>query len=421
MAVTWAASRTSGHDREPVDVELGQRLFAIGHDDASWHVGREHQPHAAVGRGAVRRVGGARADPVAVAVRMVAQERAALHHLAAPARRPGRVDAVGPVVGGEPVRAPLPDVAGAVVQTESVGRERVDRRPAGIAVLGRVAIRKRSLPDVAAVLAAGLEVVAPAVDRLLQPAARGQLPLRLGGQASPFEPRQGHRVVPGDVRDRLVQPPVQRAAGSLRLRPAGAGHPAPPCHARNLANLVSVGDRFRHVRMEHERPAEQLGLRDVAGGGDEAREAVAGHAERVAEERRDGHLAHRPLTVGREPVRVVGAHQEAAAGDRNAGGKRFAAPALLGADSGQQAARGVRSRRRTRRGAGAGAARHRRRCRPGTAGSAATPCRCHPVSGIDPVVGNRPDHRSRLGDLRRLTGRRRRLRTSSAAPPPRCG
>ena len=28
-----------GHDRESVDVELGQRLFAIGHDDASWESG----------------------------------------------------------------------------------------------------------------------------------------------------------------------------------------------------------------------------------------------------------------------------------------------------------------------------------------------------------------------------------------------
>ena len=51
------------------------------------------------------------------AVGAVAQVRTATHHPSAALLRPGRVTRLGGqvVVGAEPVRAPLPDVAGDVV------------------------------------------------------------------------------------------------------------------------------------------------------------------------------------------------------------------------------------------------------------------------------------------------------------------
>src|SRR5262245_4473310 len=77
----------------------------------------------------------------------------------------------------EPVGAPLPDVAGAAPQAVAVGLEAAHRRGAEVPVGQRVAGGERALPDVHAVVAGGLELVAPGVDRPLQPAAGGVLPL----------------------------------------------------------------------------------------------------------------------------------------------------------------------------------------------------------------------------------------------------
>ena len=66
---------------------------------------------------------------------------------------------------------------------------------------------------------------------------------------------------------------------------------------------------------EDERPAEALGLGDVAGRLDERGELP--RSRRRAASIRNGasdDLAHRPLAVGREAVGVVAAHQERAAG-----------------------------------------------------------------------------------------------------------
>ncbi len=56
-----------------------------------------------------------------------------------------------------------------------------------------------------------------------------------------------------------------------------------------------------------------LGLGDVAGGFDEGGELGVGDRRGRDEERVDGHLAHRPFAVGREGVRVLGAHEEVTA------------------------------------------------------------------------------------------------------------
>ena len=86
----------------------------------------------------------------------------------------------------EPVGAPLPHVAGDVVQTQVVGGERVDRRGGEEAVGGGVAAGERSLEHVHAVLAAGLEVVAPREGGADPSAARRALPFGLASAgASP--------------------------------------------------------------------------------------------------------------------------------------------------------------------------------------------------------------------------------------------
>ena len=134
----------------------------------------------------------------------------------------------GSVVGGiEPVGAPLPHVAGHVVQTEAVRWERVDRRRAGVPVGRRVVARERALEDVHPVFAIGFEVVAPRVHRRRATATRGVLPLGLRGQPSAGPPAVRLGVVPRDVDDRMIAPGRRarnpdRRGGASRPRAPGA-------------------------------------------------------------------------------------------------------------------------------------------------------------------------------------------------------
>src|SRR5262249_61508192 len=82
-----------------------------------------------------------------------------------------------------PVAAPLPDVASHVVQAVAVGRKRLHRRRALVAVPGGILPRELALPAVALRLRLGERLVAPGVGLALQPATGGELPPRLGRQA----------------------------------------------------------------------------------------------------------------------------------------------------------------------------------------------------------------------------------------------
>src|SRR5262249_49974285 len=165
--------------------------------------GRLHAPEADVGHAGVgaASVPGARA--VARTIAVVAQERAAfldtLRH-----ERPGRVD--GPVRPGRvdcepagaraiqialvPVRAPLPDVAGHVVEAVTVRRERLDRGGALVAVLDRVAVGKLALPDVALRPRLGERLGAPGVTLFFPAPPGGGLPFR-PGRPAPGGPPSG--------------------------------------------------------------------------------------------------------------------------------------------------------------------------------------------------------------------------------------
>src|SRR6185312_9699662 len=68
----------------------------------------------------------------------------------------------------KPVAAPLPDIAGHVVEAVAVGRKGLHRRGAGEAVLEAVAVRKISLEVVALRALLGERLVAPDVFLVLQ-------------------------------------------------------------------------------------------------------------------------------------------------------------------------------------------------------------------------------------------------------------
>ena len=135
------------------------------------------------------------------------------------------------------------------------GRSRRSRRR-------RCSGREVALPDVHPVLAAGLELVAPGERLAVQPAAGGELPLRLGREPR-RRPRRSRPAASSQetwttgwsssVRRSTSAGP--RDAASRRLRPS------PP---RGLRDASGGREVVRQQAGEDERPAEPLGVGDVA-------------------------------------------------------------------------------------------------------------------------------------------------------------
>ena len=75
------------------------------------------------------------------------------------------------IPGREIILAPLPDVAGDIVQAVAIGRKRMNWRRTSVAIVGCVVIGKAALPDVAAVFARRCQFITPRIDGLLEPAA----------------------------------------------------------------------------------------------------------------------------------------------------------------------------------------------------------------------------------------------------------
>src|SRR4051812_7473760 len=127
------------------------------------HARSAHHPESNITGGAVRRIRAARCDPIAIAIGIVAEERAAAQRTVG-----GGFALQGIFSGGNAViarrkiiLAPFPDISRDVMQTVAVRRKSVDRRGAGIAILGGIAIRKAALPDIAAMLACRRRFIAP--------------------------------------------------------------------------------------------------------------------------------------------------------------------------------------------------------------------------------------------------------------------
>jgi hypothetical protein len=88
--------------------------------------------------------------------------------------------------------------------------------------------RELALPGVRHRLAVGILLVAPREHRAVEPAARGELPLRLGWQILARPLRVGDGVFVRDVDHRMVRQVVERDVRTPRMTPARARHPGPP-------------------------------------------------------------------------------------------------------------------------------------------------------------------------------------------------
>ena len=125
-------------------------------------------------------------------------------------------------------------------------------RRRGVFSLGNVA-----LPDVHAVLAARLELVAPGEELPLEAAAGGVLPLRLGRQALAGPRAVRLSVVPGDVYDGMVDAAVEIRLRAFRTSPVSLLHLAPPGRAarrRAWAGSRPAGAPRRRTTSRSARP-----------------------------------------------------------------------------------------------------------------------------------------------------------------------
>ena len=194
----------------------------------------------------------------------------------------------------------------------------------------------RAVPGVRHDPAAATRLVAPGERGALETAAGGVLPLGLGGQPTTRPGGVRLRVLVGDVHDRVVRAPLDRAAGSLGPVPAGTRRPGPPlAEVPQVDRPVGPGEDHRaglevlrrrsRVVGRVERP---LGHRGPAGGLHERREPGVGHGHRLDRERPDADPVDRRL-LG---VVRVGTHGEHAAGEETRGrGPAWGLPPLSAA------------------------------------------------------------------------------------------
>ena len=271
------------------------------------------------GRAVGRRARCARRHPVAAAVRVVAEVRAAAHDpVACQTRGPCGIVRSIALRGSrvEPVGAPLPDVAGHVVEAVAVGRERVDRSGAVEAVRGGVLARERRPARRSSVLAAGLELVAPR-ERPAAPGRRARrtpTPPRSAGACRPTRSRRGRRS------RRRARPGARRALRVDDCGPSGWRQSAPSTCRHQGAWATALGGRevVRQEPGEDERPAVVLGLGHVAGGLDErARSWRWRPRNDRSRTGSSGDPPNRALAISRVGPPVVATHEEGTACHRN--------------------------------------------------------------------------------------------------------
>ena len=113
-----------------------------------------------------------------------------------------------------------------------------------------------------------------------------------------------------EVHDGMIGEAVE-----IRRGPAGWAQSAPcTCRHHGVAPPPGVREVIREEHLEHEGPAESLGLSAVTSVVDERSELCVRDRVLADPERTECDLAGRALTVALIPMRFVGAHHESAAG-----------------------------------------------------------------------------------------------------------
>ena len=210
--------------------------------------------------------------------------------------------------GSEPVRAPLPDVAGAVVDAEAVRRVGVtgavpSQPSSSVLWVGKVPCQmlQRCSPP-------GVSSSPHGKRRCSSPPRAAYSHSASVGRRTPGPAAVRARVGPGHVDHRVVRPLVHGGPGPLGPAPVGAVDLAPPRRLRGApwCRGKSSGRRPAKTNDQPKRSAS----RDVAGRRHELRELLVRDRQWIDPERLHEHLADGALAIGREAVGVLRSHQE---------------------------------------------------------------------------------------------------------------
>src|SRR5512147_559552 len=119
--------------------------------------------------------------------------------------------------------------------------------------------REAPLPGVGPPFVHRVVAIAPSIDRAVEPAARRELPFRLGRQIVAEPARVGERVLGGDVDHGVVASAVDRAAATLRMSPIGARQITPPLgNVGPVKNVLGLGEHHRTGHRQLGRKARML-------------------------------------------------------------------------------------------------------------------------------------------------------------------
>ena len=175
----------------------------------------------------------------------------------------------------EPVLAPFPDIADAVVEAVPVGLESVDRARSFEAVFAGVLFREVALENVAAELSASQQRIAPRPDLLFEPSASCAFPFGFRRQTFARPATVRLCVVPRNLHDRMIENVVYGRARPGWMFPGGSRNGEPPFEAGDCLRLTKLFSLFlRDVKLENERPAETFCLGDIASRVDKLRELL---------------------------------------------------------------------------------------------------------------------------------------------------
>ncbi len=234
------------------------------------------------------------------------------HHAVRSTAGPTRVDRRSRVMRGAPVvAAPLPNIAGHVVETKTIRGKRIRGCGSKVAVVASVVGREDPLPDVALVFAVGQQVVSPRVEGLLQAAPCRVLPLRLGRQPAASPPAVGIRILMVDVHHRVGGHVFPRGTGPERMPPVRPVDAAPPRGARGaLPSTQRAGEKTS----EHKRPSPAFCAGLMSRGLHELGELGVGDCGSRHQERGHRDPPEWAFTVGGVNLRTGTSHDEGAAG-----------------------------------------------------------------------------------------------------------
>src|SRR3954447_14894185 len=223
---------------------------------------------------------------------------------------------IGGMPSREPIRGPLPDIADHVVEAVAVRRKASDRRCPRVAVAGEVFVRKRALPGIRHMAAAGREFLAPCKLGPIEAAACGVFPLGFRRQFLARPGGIGFGVCIRNVHHRVIVETLVRSAPTVRTPPICTELKAPPLRPVPEVDRVRWRCEDQRARFQHVRQGAWIVLRvrrylgdgDIAGGLDKLAELTVSHRIGIDKETIDPHAVRWRLFR----VMLVGAHPELA-------------------------------------------------------------------------------------------------------------